>query len=128
MTSDGRTIDDVRILLVVGPMRTGTTLVAQLLGSHPDVHYLGFELAEQWADWTGLPWGAPGAGHITGPPLDTEDATPERVAAVRTGLGRLLADRTGTASAASMSASKNAPGRRSVDVGPTHGAAPLASL
>lgn len=94
MTSDGRTIDDVRILLVVGPMRSGTTLVARLLDSHPDVIYLGFELAEQWADWTGLPWGAPGADDIACPPLDTDDATPTRVAAARTGLSRLLATRT----------------------------------
>lgn len=99
MTSDGRTIDDVRILLVVGPMRTGTTLVARLLDSHPNAIYLGFELAEQWADWTGLPWGAPGADDIACPPFDTDDATPARVAAAREGLSRLLTTRTGATGA-----------------------------
>lgn len=84
------TLADVDIVLIVGPMRTGTTLVAELLDTHPDVVYLGFELSEQWADWTRLPWGAPGSDDRHCPPLATTDATPERVQAVQAGLARRL--------------------------------------
>ncbi len=86
MTDTDPTIIDVDVAVVVGPMRTGTTLVADLLGSRPDVAYLGFELSEQWADWTGLPWAAPGADDRTCPALTADDATPARVDAVRDGL------------------------------------------
>lgn len=86
---------DVDIVLVVGPMRTGTTLVAELLDTHPDVVYLGFELSEQWGAWTGLPWGAPGADDRHCPPLEAADATPERVQAVRTGLAGRLREQVG---------------------------------
>lgn len=94
MTSDGRTIATTDIVLVVGPMRTGTTLVARLLDTHPDVAYLGFELAEEWAEWTGLPWGAPGADDVACPPYGAEAATPERIASVRSGLAGLVRRRT----------------------------------
>lgn len=97
MTSDGRTITDLQPVVVVGPMRTGTTLVAELLDTHPDVVYLGFELAEEWAAWTGLPWGAPGADDIGCPPLDADAATPARAESVRAGLTALLRDRIGDA-------------------------------
>lgn len=94
MTSDGRTIATTDIVLVVGPMRTGTTLVARLLDTHPDVAYLGFELAEEWAEWTGLPWGAPGADDVACPPYGAEVATPERIASVHAGLEALVRRRT----------------------------------
>ena len=97
MTGDGRTITDVELVLVVGPMRTGTTLVAELLDTHPHVVYLGFELAEEWAAWTGLPWGAPGADDVGCPPLDAGDATPARTESVQAGLTGLLRGRVGDA-------------------------------
>lgn len=81
--------------VVVGPMRTGTTLVARLLGSHPQAAYLGFELAEQWSAWTGLPFGAPGSDDVACPALGAKDATTERIAAARTGLDRLLREHVG---------------------------------
>lgn len=90
-----RILANVDFVLVVGPMRTGTTLVAELLDTHPDVAYLGFELSEQWADWTGLPWGAPGADDRHCPPLGPADATPGRVEAVRAGLARRLREHVG---------------------------------
>jgi broad specificity phosphatase PhoE len=74
-------------------MRTGTTLVAELLGSHPDVDYLGFELAEEWASWTGVPWGAPGADDVACPPLDATLATDEMADRVQAGLSELLRER-----------------------------------
>ena len=97
MTDTGPTIADVDVVLVVGPMRTGTTLVAELLASRPDVAYLGFELSEQWAGWTGLPWAAPGADDRTCPALSAAEATPERVTAVREGLTDLLREQVGPA-------------------------------
>lgn len=90
MTPAPTDILDVDVALVTGPMRTGTTLVARILDSHPRAAYLGFELAEQWADWTGLPFGAPGADDVACPPLDAADATPGRVERARAGLNRLL--------------------------------------
>ncbi|MBW3658134.1 MAG: sulfotransferase [Actinobacteria bacterium] len=92
MTADGWTIGDADVVVVVGSMRTGTTLVAELLDSHPDVTYLGFELSEEWSDWTGLPWGAPGADDVSCPPVGVAEATPERIAAARDGVTRLLRD------------------------------------
>lgn len=97
MTTAPTDITALEIVLVVGPMRTGTTFVARLLGSHPRVAYLGFELAEQWADWTGLPFGAPGADGLVCPPLDQAQATPARIARVRDGLSALLHEHVRTA-------------------------------
>lgn len=90
MTTAPTDITELEIVLVVGPMRTGTTFLARLLGSHPRAAYLGFELAEEWSDWTGLPFGAPGADDLTCPPLGPHAATPVRVARVRAGLSTLL--------------------------------------
>nr|WP_274387481.1 sulfotransferase [Salsipaludibacter albus] len=81
------------VVLVVGAMRTGTTLVARLLDSHSEVDYLGFELAEDWSAWTGLPWGAPGADDVACPPLHAMAASPSMARRTRAGLTRMRRDR-----------------------------------
>lgn len=84
---------DVDVTLIVGPMRTGTTFLARTFDTHPAVEYLGFELTEQWSDWTGLPFGAPGSDDRGCPPLGLREATPSRVARARAGLSAMLRDR-----------------------------------
>lgn len=76
-------------MIVVGTFRSASTLVAELLGSREDCHYLGFELSEQISDATGVPFGAPGSGDLRCPPLDVADATPAQARATR----ELLRDR-----------------------------------
>lgn len=76
-------------IVVVGTFRSASTLVAELLGSRPDRHYLGFELSEQMSEATGVPFAAPGADDRRCPALDRDDATPSQSVA----LGQLLRDR-----------------------------------
>lgn len=95
MIADASSIDDLDVAVIVGPMRTGTTLVAELLDSHPEVAYPGFELSEEWADWTGLPWGAPGGDDVACPPLRRSDAMRDRILAIRAGLTKRFEEHIG---------------------------------
>lgn len=42
-------------VFIVGPMRSGTTLLAELLGRSPDVGHCPFELKDLWSEITGFP-------------------------------------------------------------------------
>lgn len=76
-------------IIIVGTFRSASTLVAELLGSREDCHYLWFELSEEISRATGVPFGAPDSDDLRCPPLTSADATDEQAHAVR----QLLHDR-----------------------------------
>lgn len=70
-------------VVVVGTFRSASTLVAELLGSRDEHHYVGFELSEQISDATGVPFAAPGSDDRTCPALGPRDATPAQARSLR---------------------------------------------
>ena len=46
-----------RPAFLVGTMRSGSTLLAECLGAHPLIAYVGFELSEEWSRHGGAPIG-----------------------------------------------------------------------
>lgn len=70
-------------IIIVGTFRSASTLVAELLGSREDCHYLWFELSEEISRATGVPFGAPGPDDLLCPPLTSDDADDEQAYALR---------------------------------------------
>ena len=62
---------------IVGCMRSGTTLLAQLLGTHADIVYCPFELKDIWSRVGGVPMASPKTGDKVCPQLGSADARPE---------------------------------------------------
>jgi 2-polyprenyl-3-methyl-5-hydroxy-6-metoxy-1,4-benzoquinol methylase len=62
---------------VVGCMRSGTTLLAQLLGAHPDIVYCPFELKDIWSRVGGVPMASPKTHDRVCPQLGSADARPQ---------------------------------------------------
>ncbi|MGE0489838.1 MAG: sulfotransferase [Vulcanimicrobiota bacterium] len=59
-------------IFILGSVRSGTTILAHCLGSHPDVCWAytpetGYELSSLWAQWTDLELGVPEIGCRCGP-------------------------------------------------------------
>ncbi len=72
-----------RPLFLVGCMRSGTTLLAQQLGSHPEVVYCPFELKDLWSRVGGCEMASPRTGDAHCPSLGASEASPLRARALR---------------------------------------------
>lgn len=77
----GRLVEDP--IIIVGTFRSASTLVAELLGSREDCHYLWFELSEEISRATGVPFAAPDSDDLLCPQLTCDDATDEQAHAMR---------------------------------------------
>ena len=84
-------------IFLIGTVRSGTSLLAQLLGEHPDIRYLGFELSVEWCKFAGIQIACPDTGHRHCPPLHAADATQERIEWVREGFAKRLFTEGGSA-------------------------------
>lgn len=80
-----------RPIFLVGTVRGGTTLLAELLGAHPGVVHLGFELSDLWSRDVGVAIACPDTDDPHCPALGAADATTARRAAARHALGRRAA-------------------------------------
>jgi hypothetical protein len=78
-----------RPLFLVGTVRSGSTLVADVIGRHPSVAYVGFELSEEWTKFTGVPMATPGHTSTECPPMRDLDGS-NLVSAARDGFARLF--------------------------------------
>ena len=67
-----------RPYFVVGCMRSGTTLLAQLLGRHPEISYVPYELREIWSKVGGVPMASPKTRDSICPHLKAQHALPEQ--------------------------------------------------
>jgi 2-polyprenyl-3-methyl-5-hydroxy-6-metoxy-1,4-benzoquinol methylase len=63
---------------LVGCMRSGTTLLAELLGRHREIVYAPFELKEIWSKVGGVPMASPKTRDSVCPPLGAQHASPEQ--------------------------------------------------
>lgn len=63
-------------IFIVGCMRSGTSMLAELLGTHPDIIYCGFELKEIWSKAGNVPMSSPKTFDTTCPSLDENDIRP----------------------------------------------------
>ncbi len=82
----------VRPIFVVGTVRSATTIVARILGNHPDVchpKHAHFELSPEWCDLAGISIAAPVTKKCHCPPLDASAATETVCESVRDGFADL---------------------------------------
>lgn len=63
-------------IFIVGCMRSGTTLLAEVLGTHPNIIYCGFELKEVWSKAGNVPMSSPKTRDTTCPSLDGNHIRP----------------------------------------------------
>lgn len=63
-------------LFIVGTVRSGTTLLADCLGVHPQILNVGFELSSEWHEFTGMPIATPGVDSLCCGPLTAGDLDP----------------------------------------------------
>jgi hypothetical protein len=73
-----------RPVFIVGTMRSGSTLLANCLGAHPRICYVGFELSDEWSRFGGAPIAGVETADPHCPALGAEHAS----AAVRDALHR----------------------------------------
>jgi hypothetical protein len=78
-----------RPIFLLGTVRSGTTLLARLLGAHPQVLYAGFELSQEWVEIAGMEIAGPGLPCPHCPPLGERDARPAAIPAIRSAFARL---------------------------------------
>jgi hypothetical protein len=78
-----------RPIFIAGTVRSGTTILADCLGLHPQVQHIGFELSEHWSR-LGVEIACPDTEDAHCPPLAAGDATPERAERLQEGLARLM--------------------------------------
>lgn len=81
-----------RPVFVVGTMRSGSTLVANCLGEHPLIRYVGFELAGEWSRFGAAPIAGTSTGDAHCPALREQDATPAVSAALHERFAERLSD------------------------------------
>jgi hypothetical protein len=67
-----------RPVVVVGSIRSGTTLLAQMLGRHPAITYCPFELRAVWSA-AGVPMASPKTRDAVCPALSARDVRPEQI-------------------------------------------------
>ena len=67
-----------RPVVVVGSMRSGTTLLAEMLGRHREVTYCPFELRAVWSA-AGVPMASPKTRDAVCPSLFAKDVKPEQI-------------------------------------------------
>jgi SAM-dependent methyltransferase len=65
-----------RPIFLVGTMRSGTTLLADLLGSSPHIAHCPFELKDIWSQQTGIPMASPKTGDHECPECGAADVVP----------------------------------------------------
>ncbi len=65
-------------VFLVGGMRSGTTLLAELLGRHREIVHCPFELKHVWSEGGGVVMASPRTRDTVCPQLGAEDASPER--------------------------------------------------
>ncbi|MFC7394395.1 sulfotransferase family protein [Scopulibacillus cellulosilyticus] len=63
-------------IFIVGCMRSGTTLLAKLLGEHPRIIHCGFELKNIWSREGKVPMSSPKTHDKSCPSLDENDVRP----------------------------------------------------
>ena len=63
-------------VFILGCMRSGTTLLAEMLGKHKEIVYCPFELREIWSKVGGVPMAAPKTGDTICPSLGASDVRP----------------------------------------------------
>lgn len=63
-------------IFIAGCMRSGTTLLAKLLGDHPDILHCPFELKDIWSRFGGVPMSSPKTQDRSCPSLDENDIVP----------------------------------------------------
>jgi SAM-dependent methyltransferase len=66
-------------VFIVGCMRSGTTLLAELLGKHQGILYSPFELRNVWSKAGGVPMASPKTGDSLCPHLTAKDVTAEQI-------------------------------------------------
>jgi hypothetical protein len=74
-----------RPLFLVGTVRSGTTFIAEILGAHPCVQYVGFELSAEWISLSNMEIASPGLLCSDCVPLASEDLTQDSRESIRRG-------------------------------------------
>lgn len=77
-------------VFLVGSVRSGSTLLARWLGSHPRLAYLGFELSEVWSEAGGVEIACPDTLDAHCPAWNDAELPAERAEALRHALGQRL--------------------------------------
>jgi hypothetical protein len=76
-------------IFLIGTVRSGTSILAQILAEHPTIHYLGFELSKEWTTSADINIACPDTNHSICPPLGKSDASIERINSVRAEFAKL---------------------------------------
>lgn len=66
-------------IFIAGCMRSGTTMLAELLGTHPNIIYCPFELKEVWSKAGNVPMSSPRTFDTTCPSLNENDISPGQI-------------------------------------------------
>lgn len=82
-------------IFIVGTVRSGTTILAECLGEHPEVAWIrgvfGQELSAEWRKWGGIEIAVPGLASAAGcPPVAVAEATDDRHLRLQRGFAQLL--------------------------------------
>jgi hypothetical protein len=78
-------------IFLTGTVRAGTTLLARILGRHPRLRYLGFELSEEWSR-AGVPIASVETADACCPAVGADRATPELRRAIAAKMAVAAAD------------------------------------
>lgn len=91
-TADPSLLDPI---FIVGTVRSGTTILTECLGEHPEVAWIrgrfGQELSAEWCRWGGIEIAVPGLASAAGcPAVAVADATDHRHLRLRRGFAQLM--------------------------------------